>query len=58
MIKSWDLLFNIFTARLTELNNYLSFFPGSSAAKKMDPEELNKILLHDVPKYLEKQAHI
>ena len=37
MRKPWDLLFKRFAAQLTELNNYLQIFPGSSAAKKMDP---------------------
>ena len=32
-----------------ELNKYLLVFPVSSAAKKMDPEEFNKIIPHAVP---------
>ena len=52
------LLFKIFAARLTELNNYLPFFPGLIAANKMDPEELNKILLHAVPNLWVKKAHV
>ena len=38
MQKPQDLLFKIFSARLMELKNYLTFFPGTSAAKKIDPE--------------------
>ena len=41
-----------------ELNNHLSLYPGSDAAKKMDPEEINKILLHAVPNLWAKQAYI
>ena len=36
--KPRDLLLKIFAAQLTELHNYLPFFPGSSAANKIDPE--------------------
>ena len=52
------LLIKIFYARLTELINYLPIFPVSSAADKMDPEELNKIILHVVPNSWAKQAYI
>ena len=38
MPKPQDLLFKRFTAQLTELNNYLPVFPGSSVANKMDAE--------------------
>ena len=38
MQKYRDLLFKIFSARLTELNNYLPLLPGSIASNKMDPE--------------------
>ena len=58
MQKPWDLLFDIFDARLTELNNYLPIFPQSSAAKKMDPEELSKIVIHAVPNSWKKQSYI
>ena len=35
-------------AYLMDLNNYLSLFPGSNDPKKMEEEELNKIMLHTV----------
>ena len=35
--KPWDILFKIFDARLTEMNNYLTISLGSSAAKKTPP---------------------
>ena len=41
-----------------ELNNQLPLLPGSSAAKIMDPKELNKILLHDVPNSWTRKAYI
>ena len=58
MRKPLDIQFKIFAARLTELNNYLPIFPGSSADKKMDPKDLNKIILHAVQKYWTRQAYI
>ena len=58
MRKPQHLQFKIFAARLTELNNYLPLLPGSSAAKKMDPEELNEILLRAVPNAWARQAYI
>ena len=36
-------------ARLTDIKNYLSLFPGSNDSNNMDKAELNKILLHTVP---------
>ena len=58
MHKPRDLPFKRFTARLTELNNYLPLFPGSSAAKKTPPEDLNGIILHAVPNGWAKQAYL
>ena len=58
MRKPWDISLKRFTTRLTELKNYLLLFPGSSADKKMPPEELNKILLHAVPNGWENQAYL
>ena len=58
MRKPRELQFKYFSARLTELNNYLPFFPGSSSNKKIPPQELNKILLHAVPKSWAKQAYL
>ena len=48
MQKPQYLLLNRFSAWLTELNNYLPLTPGSSNTKKMDPEQLSKIILHAV----------
>ena len=58
MQKRRNTLFKILAAQLTELNNHLSLFPESSAANKMDPEELNKKFLHYVPKSWAKQTYI
>ena len=58
MRKLQDIQFKIFAARLTELNNYLPLFPGSSAAKNMDPEYLNEILLHAVLNSWARQSYI
>ena len=58
MRKPQDLQFKIFMERLTNLNNYLPLFPGSNAAKNMDPEAFNNILLHTVPNSWARQAYI
>ena len=58
MHKPWDHPFNCFAARLTELNDYLPLFPGSSSVNKIPLEDLNDILLHAVPKGWAKQAYI
>ena len=58
MKKPRDVLFKRFSAQMKELNNYLPLFPVPSAAKKMDPEELNKILLHAVPNSWAKKSYI
>ena len=42
MRKPRDLLFKIFVARLTKVNNYLPLFPGLSVIKKMNPEDIKK----------------
>ena len=55
--KPQDIPFKRFSTRLTELNNYLPLLPGSRAAKKMPPEELNEILLRAVPNVWAKQAY-
>ena len=55
--KHQDILFKRFTARLTELNNYLTLFHGSSYTKNMPPEYLTKILLYDVPNGWAKQNY-
>ena len=48
MCKLCDAPFKRFAARLTELNNYLPLFIGSSVYKKITHKDLNKILLHSV----------
>ena len=58
MRKPKDIAFKRFAARLTELNNYLLLFPGSSATKKIRPEELKDILLHAIPNVWAKQTYL
>ena len=58
MRKPQGLPFKCFSARLTERNNYLTLFPGSSATNKMPPEDFNNILLHAVPNGWAKQAYL
>ena len=58
MRKNWDFYFKRFAAQLTELNNYLPLFPGSSNSMKMAPDELNKIILHDIPNGWEKKSYL
>ena len=40
--------FKRFAESLTEMNNFLMLFTGLDDSKKMEMEELNKILLHAV----------
>ena len=49
MRRPQSITFKRFAARLTEINNFLPIFPGLDAFKKIEMEELNKILLHAVP---------
>ena len=58
MRKPRYILFKRFSARLSELNNYFPLFPISSTAKKMDPEELNDILLQNVSNSWAGQSYI
>ena len=58
MSKPRYLKVKIFAKQLTELNNQLPIFLVSSNAKKMGPEELNKILLHAVSNSWSQQAYI
>ena len=58
MRKPWYILFKIFSAWLMELNNYVLLLPGSSTTKNMDPEELNKILIHSVSNSCSKRSYI
>ena len=50
--------FKRFAARLTEMNNFLPLFPGSEASKKMETEEINKVILHAVPNGRSKQSYL
>ena len=52
------MLFKVFLARLTVINNFLPLLPGSDTTKKMPPEELNEILLCVVPNGWDKQAYL
>ena len=58
MREPLDLPFKRFSAQLTELKNYLLLFPGSSASKKISPEELNGIPLHSVPNGWGKKVYL
>ena len=58
MRKPQGLPLKIFSVQLMELNNYLTLFPGSSSSKKMDPEELNEILLQAVLKLWARRAYL
>ena len=55
--EPWQLPFNRFSARPTELNIYLLLFLGLGDTKQMEPEEINSILLHDLPNSCEKQYY-
>ena len=44
--------------QLTEINNFLLIFPGTSSPKKIPTEELNEILLHAVTNGWEKQSYL
>ena len=41
-----------------EMNNYLPLLHGSSPSKKMDPEEVNDIIIHTVPNVWGEQAYL
>ena len=50
MRKPQSITFKPFSARLTEMNNFLPLLPILEASKKMTPEELNHIILNAFPK--------
>ena len=58
MRKTQGTLFDIFAARLVQINKYLPFFTGSIEDKKMALEELNYILIHAVPNGWANQSHL
>ena len=58
MLKPRRMTFKSFAARLTETNNFLPLFPGLDNSKKMEIEELNKILLHAVPNVQAKKSYL
>ena len=48
MRKHWSTSFKSFAARLTKINNFMPLLPGLGASKKIEMEELNKILIINV----------
>ena len=58
MRKPRDIQLNRFASRLTELNKYLTIFPGTNNTKNMVPEELNEILLQSTLSSWARQAYI
>ena len=58
MKKPCTLLMKRLADCLTDLNNYLPYFPGYSNYRKMEEEELNDILLHAIPNGIEIQAYL
>ena len=58
MHKPQGMHFKRFTAKLTEINNFIHLFPGSDATKNIPSEELNEILLHVVPRGYVKQSYL
>ena len=47
-----------YAARLIDLNEYLSSFPGATMADKMGVSELNKKLSNSMPNSWSKQAYV
>ena len=58
MRKPRDIIFKIFTARLTEINNFLPIFPVLDATKNIPPKEINEILIYALPNSWSKQAYL
>ena len=58
MCKPQSMTFKRFAARLTENNNLLPLLPVLDASKKIETEELKKILLHAVPNGWSKQSYL
>ena len=56
--KPCNMIFKRFAAQLTEINIFLTLFPGSDATNNMPPEELNAILIHTLPNGWAKQANL
>ena len=57
MSKPRYMYFKRFTARLTEIDNFLPLLPGYEPTNKINTKELNKILLHTVPNEWERQYY-
>ena len=57
MHKPQIILLNCFAARLTEMNNLLTLYPGSDISKKMSSKDLNEILLHAIPNDWSEQSY-
>ena len=58
MRKPRDIIFKIFTARLTEINNFLPLLPGYDSTRNIPLEEINEILLFVGPNGWAKQAYV
>ena len=56
--KNLETYFQEILRKTDGTKKYLPLFPGSSTAKKMDPEKMNKILLQTVPNSWAKQAYL
>ena len=52
------MLFNHFTERLTEINNFLNLLPGLDTTKKVTHEEINDILIHTMTNGWYKQDYL
>ena len=58
MRKPQSMLFKIFAARLTKMNNFLLILSESDASKKMNNEDLNNFLLCAVPNAWVKESYL
>ena len=58
MKNSRSLKVRRYAARLIDLNEYLSSFPGATMADNMGVTQLNKILLNSMPKIWSEQSYV
>ena len=58
MRKPHKLKVRRYVARLIELNNFLSLFPGAKLTEKIKVAKINEILLNSMPNSWSKQAHV